>query len=281
MKRADLPDLFSYLSYRSYLEDWFSARKAADHRFSHRLFARRAGASSPSLLSEVIANKRNLSPPMIDGFTRALGLQSSSADFFRDLVAFDQAPTDADRNAAWERISAHRRFLRARPIEGAAFAYLSSWVIPATRELALRRDFVAEPDWIARTLQPPVPPSVARDALQVLFALGMLAERDGRIVPVDVSIATPHEVRGLAAHNYHRQMLERALGAIEGVPSRERHLVGLTVALPERLVPELKAELDRLQERLLHLCDEHAPEAERVYQIELCLFPLSVAQETP
>lgn len=284
MKTGHLPDVFAYLSYRSYLEDWFTARKAADSRFSHRLFARRAGATSPSLLNEIVSGKRNLSPSMADGFVRALGLSSSSADFFRDLVALDQAPSDAERNAAWERISAHRRFRSARSIEGAAFAYLSSWVIPATRELAMRSDFVAEPEWVARALQPPVTAAAAKEALSVLFDLGMLVWRDGRAVPCDVSVATPHQVRGLAAHNYHRQMLERALGAIEGVRSSERHLVGVTVAVPERIVPELKAELDRLQERLLHLCDEHSSEAERVYQLELCLFPLSsgrAAKEIP
>ena len=70
-------------------------------------------------------------------------------------------------------------------------------------------------------------------------------------------------------------MLERARDAVEGCKSRERHLVGVTVAIPEDLVPELKAELDRVQERLLNLCDARASEAERVYQLELCLFPLS------
>ena len=37
-----LPDLYAYLDYRKYLEDWFDARKAANPRFSHRMFARRA-----------------------------------------------------------------------------------------------------------------------------------------------------------------------------------------------------------------------------------------------
>jgi uncharacterized protein (TIGR02147 family) len=279
VRTGHLPELFTYLSYRRYLEDWFSARKAADRRFSHRLFMRRAGAASPSLLREVVSGKRNLSGAMVEGFVRALGLQESAAAFFRDLVALDQAPSDAERNAAWERLAAHRRFRTARSIEGASFAYLSSWVIPATRELALRSDFRAEPEWVAHTLTPSVPVAAAREALEVLFALGMLREHEGRVVPTDVSVATPHQVHGLAVHNYHRQMLERALGAIEGVRSSERHLVGVTVAVPERIVPLLKAELDRVQEKLLHLCDEHSAEAERVYQLELCLFPLSRAKE--
>jgi uncharacterized protein (TIGR02147 family) len=277
MRHGELPEVSTYVSYRRFLEDWYRARKAADRRFSHRLFARRAGVSSPSLLNEIISGKRNLTPSQLPGFLRALGLSGPDAACFRDLVALDQAATEAERNAAWERLAASRRFREARPIEGAAFAYLSSWHGPAIRELALCSGFRAEAEWIARTLRPRITVTQARDALATLLELGLLVERDGSMVTAETSVATAHQVHGLAVHNYHRQMLERARDAVEGARSRERHLVGVTVAIPEDLVPELKAELDALQERLLNLCDARATEAERVYQIELCLFPLSRA----
>lgn len=275
MKHAAPPDLFAYLSFRRWLDDWFQARKAADRRFSHRLFARRAGVRSPSLLNEVIAGRRNLTPATTDGFVRALGLTHDEGVFFTDLVALDQAMSEEEKNAAWERVAASRRFRSARPIEGAMVRYLSRWYTPAIRELALRPDFRADPEWIAGALLPKITVAQARDALESLFALGMLVECDGRARPADVSVATPHEVAGLAAHNYHREMLARAHDAIEAVPADERHLCGVTVAIPESLVPRLKRELDAIQERLLHLCDEQAGGAERVYQIGLQLFPLS------
>ena len=58
-------------------------------------------------------------------------------------------------------------------------------------------------------------------------------------------------------------------------PSSDRHLLGVTVAIPSGLVPTLKAELDAVQERLLHLCDTAVESADRVFQIELCMVPLS------
>jgi uncharacterized protein (TIGR02147 family) len=279
VRTGQLPDPYGYLSYRRYLDDWYAARKKADGRFSHRLFMRKAGASSPSLFNEVVSGKRNLSAPMVDGFVKALGLSGSAGPFFRDLVTLEQAPTEAERNAAWARIAAHRRFRSARSIEGAAFAYLSSWYIPATRELAARADFRPEPEWIARTLEPRIALGQAREALDVLLALGLLVQRDDRWVPADTTVATAHQVQGLAVHNYHRQMLDRAVGSIEGSRSSERHLIGVTVAVPEALIPMLKHELDRFLEHLMHRCDEHVDRAERVYGVELCLFPLSRSLE--
>ena len=52
-------------------------------------------------------------------------------------------------------------------------------------------------------------------------------------------------------------------------------MVGATVEITERLVPELKAEIDRFQERILHLCDGSLGTATRVYQLQVHLFPLS------
>ncbi|MFT5585992.1 MAG: hypothetical protein ACI9VR_003588, partial [Cognaticolwellia sp.] len=94
------------------------------------------------------------------------------------------------------------------------------------------------------------------------------------------SIATPPEVAWLVASNYHREMLGRATEALESVDAQQRHLLGLTVAVPESVLPMLKAELDAVQQRLLHLCDEAAVQdgesvAERVYQLNLQLIPLS------
>ena len=279
MQTGPLPDVQTYLSYRAYLRDWFEARKLADARFSHRMFARKAAIRSPSFMLEVMEGKRGLSPTALDGVVRALGLSKEESAFFAELVKLEQAETDAERNAAWERLSASRRFREARRLEGALVRYLSHGYTSAVRELALRPDFSPDPAWIAGELLPRVTVAQARQALDTLLELGLLVERDGRVVPAQVSVATPHEVAGFAAHNYHRDMLARASDAIESVAPADRHLLGVTVAIPRALIPRLKAELDQMQERLLDLCDRHAGEAEQVYQINLQLFPLSRAKE--
>jgi uncharacterized protein (TIGR02147 family) len=69
-------------------------------------------------------------------------------------------------------------------------------------------------------------------------------------------------------------MIARAEEALTAFKARERHFCGVTVAVPESLLPALKAELDRFQERLLAMCDD-ATGADRVVQLNLQLFPLS------
>ncbi len=280
MRRGPDLDVTNFLDYRKYLEAWFKAQKATDSRYSHRLFARKAGVRSPSLLKEVIAGRRNLTSVTVEGFLVALRLTGEDAEFFRALVQLDQADTHAEKNRAWTQVAACRRFREARRAEVDFFRYLSTWYYPAIREMALCREFQADPAWLAQRLVPAITEAQAAEALDTLFELGMLIREGEQVRAADTSVATPHEVAWLVASNYHREMLGRATEALEGVDARERHLLGLTVALPESALPRLKAELDAVQQRLLHICDDAAVEdgevvAERVYQLNLQLIPLS------
>ncbi len=270
------PDVHDYLDYRRFLADWFEARKKANPRFSYRVFARLAGQSSSSLLHHVIKGKRNLTPATVDAFAGAMKLRAREAELFALLVQLDQARTDEERNQVWEQLSATRRFRAARRVDGAGFRYLSHWYYPAIRELALRPDFVDDPTWIASALRPRITEARARQALDALFELGLLVRQDdGTVAQAEASVVTPHEVSGLAVHNYHRGMLQRASDAIDSFDPEVRHLGGVTVGVPAALVPRLKEELAAFLERVLNLCDESTDPVDRVYQLNMQLFPLS------
>jgi uncharacterized protein (TIGR02147 family) len=276
------PQVFTYLDYRLFLADWFAAQKHQNPRFSYRLFARRAGQSSPSLLHHVIEGKRNLTTTTTEAFCRAMELRRDEADFFTYLVQFDQTKTPEERNEVWRRISATRRFREARRIDGDSFQYLSHWYYPAIRELATCAGFRREPEWIAKNLEPPITEPQARKALEILLLLGLLTEgEEGKLVPAEASVATADEVQGLAAHNYHQGMLDRAKDAIDTFKPDERQFGSVTVAIKAERVPELKKEIAEFHKRMLDLCDASA-EADRIYQLNVQLFPLSapIAEES-
>lgn len=270
------PNLYQFLDFRAYLRAWYEAKRAQDPTFSKRQFARLAGKSSPGLLSEVMDGNRQLTPSMVDSFAKALKLSRAESDFFAALVDLDQATDFSARNEAWEKIRAAKAFQEARPIEGAAVEYLSHWWYPVVRELAAREDFVGDPAWVAKRVRPAVTEAQARKALDVLQELRLLTpDEGGRLRPTDTLVTTPHEVSGMAAHNYHRAMLERAVEAIDRFPQEERHLLAATVSIPHALVDSIKAEMNALQERILALCSHFEGSAEEVVQVHLVMFPLS------
>lgn len=269
------PDLYTYLDYRAYLRDWFEARKQVNPRFSYRAFARKAGLSSPSLLIAIVARQRNLTATTCAAFVKAMGLGADDANFFGSLVNLDQCETPAERAAAWEKVRATKRFREARQLEGAAFDAIARWSFAVVRELAACPGFIADPAWIARTVRPAISEAEATDALEGLLSVGLLKSEDGKITPTDATLVTPHEVRGLAGRSYHLGMIERARASLDSTPQAERHFCAVTVAIPASLMPTLKRELDRFQERLLDLCDGADAPRSRVVQVNLQLFPLS------
>lgn len=276
-----LPSPYDYLDHRRFLAEWFRAKKESNPRFSHRMFARRAAQKNPSLLLQVIEGRRNLTEATTAAFVQAMGLRAGEAQFFQLLVELDQAHNADARNEVWERICATRRFREARRVDLGAFEYLSNWMFPAVRELARRPDFHPDPHWIAQELQPSVSPAEAARALEVLVALGLLVEEDGALTVAEASVATPPEVSRLAVVNYHRGMLSLAAESIERFPGSERHLAAITVGVPAALLPVLKAEATAFLERMMHLCDAHPDDTDRIVQLNVQLFPLSKSRQEP
>jgi uncharacterized protein (TIGR02147 family) len=274
------PQIYSYLDYRKFLADWFAYQKTIRKTFSHRAFVKRTGQRSPSLLSDVINGRRNLTPAGLEGFLRAMKLRSAQARFFTALVELDQAETPDEKNAAWAKVAATRRFRSSRRLEGDSFRYLSTWYLPVVRELANREEFRDDPHWIASQIRPKITVEQARDALDLLFEMDLLRRGSGtRVVFGGGSVVTPHEVASLAVRNYHDGMLERARGAIHLFDSSERHFLGITVSAPDSLIPELKEELNAVQERILDRCSGSELDGGRVMQFNLNFFPLSTAEE--
>src|SRR3954468_7248338 len=93
--------VYDFLDYRAYLRAHYEAAKRTQRSFSFRSFAKLAGLRSPNFLKLVIEGERNLGADSVPRFSVALGLEASEAEFFSDLVAFNQATSLADKNRAF------------------------------------------------------------------------------------------------------------------------------------------------------------------------------------
>lgn len=278
-------DVHGYLDYRAFLRDWFTEEKQRRRGFSHRGFVRRVGASSPSLMQNVMAGRRRLSEGMAVRVARAMGLDASATSFFLSLVRLEHCRNDGERSKLWRKVCAERRFRAARPIDAALLDVFARWHHLAIYELARTAGFRPDPDWIARTLRPKIPRTLARQALRTLLKIGLLVERGETMVPTNASLSTPHEAEGYAALEHHHQALERAAAALQHASDEKRCFHTVTAAVPESALPELRSALEAFALELLERCDGAAGPRERVVQCVLALYPLSTqvepAPETP
>ena len=267
-------DVFSYLDYRAFLRDYYLDRKER-RGLSYRGFSKRAGLKSPNYLKLVIDGQRNLTADMAGRFAAACGLTKDAAAYFKDLVAFNQARNNRERNAHYARLTGHQKYRSEHRLEMAHAAYHSTWYVPAIRELAARTDFREDPEWIARTLVPEVTRAQAEKALETLLALGLLVRRDdGRLTQGEAIVSTGPEFHALHIAAYHRAMMQHASESIDRVTSSDRDISSLTMCLGEDGLRSLKVRLQRFRRELLELSSlEDDPS--QVVQLNLQLFPLS------
>ena len=281
MSRRSAIDVYAFRDHRALLRAYYEAKKAEGKGFSYRAFSRRIGVSSPNHLKRVIEGERNLPPETASKYAAAMGLEDEAAQYFLDLVAFGQAKTATERSHHYERLRGARGYKRAQKLDLQHAAYHKHWYIPAIREMAGGEDFRAEPRWVASRLLPPITVREATAALRTLTSLGLLAERDGRLVQADAVLTTGAETRGVHIANYHRAMLERASASIDLVPAAERDLSAVTFTVPADHVSALKERISAFRRELLAEFDQTGPGA-RVLQLNLQLFPLTIAsEETP
>ena len=270
-----VPDVFGYLDYRAYLRDYYTYRKEhGSARFSFRAFSRRAKLRSPNYLKLVMDGARNLTPEMAARFADALGLRGEEAAFFGDLVAFNQATSPSDRNAAYQRLTGFQRYRSLHKLELAHAAYHSTWYVPAVRELAARKDFRDDPGWIARRMFTPITKAEAAEALSTLLALKLLVREKGKIKQGEPLVSTGPETKGLHIHSYHRMMMGRAAEAISLVRASDRDVSALTLCLGEDGLARLKERLQRFRRELLEL-SALEDDPRQVVQINFQLFPLT------
>ena len=276
---AESIDVFDYVDYRAYLRDFYRAKKAESRAFSFRQFSMRAKLKSPNALKRVMEGDRNLTREMARKFAKACGLDGDAREYFEHLVAFDQAKTVAERDAAYAELSGFRRYRQAHKLEVAHAAYHSNWYIPAVRELAAASDFKADPKWIARQMVPRISVAEAKRALRTLLELGFLVEDEkGRLTQADEVVSTGPEMQHVHIARYHMMMMERAVASIDLVPPGERDISSLTLLVGSDGLERLKRRLQRLRRELIQLSLLDAG-AKQVVQLNLQLFPLSTGKK--
>lgn len=269
------PTLTQYSDYRQYLRDYYETRKAASPDFSYRYLALRAGINSSAFYKYVIEGKRNLTKASLLKTCLALKLKDRDAEYFENLVFFNQAKTLREKNVFFERLTKLRGQYETRRLGPEQADLFSQWHHCAVRETLACVDFKGDYEALAKRLVPPISVKQARDSVTLLTALGLLKkDGQGRWSPTDPVLVSGETVAPAVIEAHQQRMLALASEAFHRFQPDERYMSTTTFsisrttyALFERRIRELKAELLEAA-RLDADCDH-------VYQLNLNLFPLS------
>lgn len=267
--------LYEYIHYREYLKDYFEDRKKRDAKFSHRFLARHLGLAAPNFMMLVMQGKRNITRSLACRISEVLKHGDKEADYFENMVGFEQAKTNKEKDRFFSRMLILRRYCDIKKIEEPQYEYYSKWYNVPVRELVTYPDFKGNYKWLAKSLLPAISEPQARHAVALLLKLGLVKKKNKAYERSSRVIATDDEVNSLAIVNFHRKMAEIAGGALDAVPKNERDITSCTVNISEQSVQEIKKVLSEARKKVLSIAEGDAS-ADRVYQLNFQLFPVSV-----
>lgn len=267
--------LFEYTDYRKFLRDYYGSKKDEKKGFSLKVLADRAGFKARDFVLRVMNGSRNLSHSGAFMLSMALRLSEKETDYFTNLVSFNQANVPREKDFFLRKMAEVGKYNRLQKLRQEQVVYLSEWYYSALRSLLPVIDFKNSYTELAKFLDPPLTPSQARKAVELLVQLGLLTrDKNGKYsVPVS-QLTVGDEVMSVALARFHKQSLELAKRAIDYYPSQDREISGVTMSLSSAGFEKIKSEIQAFRRKVMTVAEQDANE-EGAFQLNIQLFPLS------
>ena len=264
--------IFGYFDFREFLKDDLAQRKARNPGFSIRSMAAKLQIDS-SMLIRIFNEQRNISTNLMPKFIKFLGLRSKEAEYFDHLVKFCQAKSERERLAEYN-VLVKLRSGRMREVPKAHYVFYEEWYFSAIRELLRFFPFTGDYHALSRTLEPPITVHEAKRAIGLLLRLGLIDKIGDAYVVRDDSISTGERWHGTAVQRFHHDTLVKAIEGLNRIPRKERDYSTMTMCYSADGYKKVRELLKRTREEMTRIEDADR-ERNRVYQINMQLFPLS------
>ena len=268
-----MKEIVEYTDYRKFIQDYYDERKRCS-AFSWHAFAQKAGFSSDVYLKYVCEGKKNLSIASAGSVASAMGLVGFEYDYFILMVSYAHAKSDTAKRAAFEERCALAQAHKIRVLGKEEFDYFKSWKNSVIRELAPHMPG-AKPLEMAHACKQKITATEVSETLDFLVKAKLLKkDRNGNYVQTDKAIVMGDvDVVPVVARDLQRQVGEFAIQSLP-LPLSERVMSGYTLGLTDRAYERIKKEMKDFYRRVVAIATEE-DEADRVYRLNLQLFPMS------
>ena len=244
------------VGFRKTLQGEFLKRCRQNPRYSLRGFAR-ALAMDPSDLSKLLRGKRAITPKAAREMAGRLGFDPST-------VVAEQADAQETRSSEKD----------LKMLLSDTFSFISDWYYYAILELLCLDGLSGTARVISTSLGLSI--AEAQDALERLERLGMVARKsDGswkKLKGNHTTVGIPGTTGALKKRQ--RQVLEKAIAAMDEVPPELRDQSCMTMSVSLDRLPEAKKRIKNFRRELCSYL-EAGPKKEEVFELCISLFPLS------
>lgn len=245
--KNSLPNIFDYVDFRKYLEDYKEARSSIDPGFTHYYICFCLGMkNSRTYFNNIIRGRKNIGPETVHKLAELLELDTEETNYLRALVNYSQTKSPSEKEYYFDQI-VHLNNTPRRIISEDAYEYYKEWYHPVIFELLRAMDFRNQYAALARRLNPAISTAQARESVKLLIRLGLAAPDDkGFIRPLDKVVATGEQVAHHLIQQYQIQSLQRAQASL--VEGDTRHKTStLTVCVSKSALVKIVQKMDQFR----------------------------------
>lgn len=228
-------------SYRYWLQQEFIRKTALNPRFSIRSFSKQLGLNSGTL-SQILSGKRPITAKLIQSIEPKIGLPPQF-----NLSGDAYSIIDQD-----------------------SLTILTHWYHYAILELTLTKGFKSDSTWISKKLD--IPKAEVDYAIERLLRVGLLLKKKEKLVKSQTFLTNYKGSQTSQAHKeYQRQLIQKALIAIDECSQEEKDITSITIAANSKKIESAKEKIKQFRRELATYLEDS--QGDSVYQLTIQLFP--------
>jgi uncharacterized protein (TIGR02147 family) len=278
MKKQITISISSFLDYREYLKAYIDAAREMGEQVTNRSFAEALGINSSSWLSNVLSGAKGITIETARAISGYLGHNDWERKYFEILIGFNQAKTVAKRNLYFASLKQHllqKGYSYLHVLEEDQYEFYSKWYYTAVRSLLGMIPMGDEFNRISRLTSPSITAMQAKKSVKLLLRLGLIRKNgEGLYELTGTAISTGQDVKSLAVANFQRATMQLGIEAIDRYPRSVRDISTMSVGISEAGFKKIAALLADCRKNIADIANNDQS-ADRVYQINLQVFPLS------
>jgi len=269
-----LPSIVTYLNYRTFLKDFYEAKKAFPAGYSYRRFSKDLGFESSNFIHLVLQGKRQLSKKTIQTIQNCFYWNALEKKYFECLVLENQSISKKEKEKYKKEIDKLKTKKRTEIPPSYYDAYFSNWFVPPLREILNLKGFQKNISWISKKFLFKLQDTQIQEALEILKKLNMIRKNNEKWEITDEHLTTPLEVTSDMLFKYHKEMIKLSNLSL-ALPAEQRNISALTMGISKKQLETIKQKVDRFRDEIQQEIQESTEPIEVVAQLNIQYFPIA------
>ncbi len=274
---SELPSVYDFLDVRPYLKAYRESRKEIDPGFTHTYICYELGQkNSKGYFNNVVSGRVKIGPTILERFVALLQLDEEEASYFRVLVSYSQCAEIEERERLFRDLIARNR-KNCVELTNKALPYYQHWHYAVIRALLDIVDCDGEcVSLLKERLLLPLSDKEIKEALRLLQETGLVSpNEEGLLKPADPIVTPSSEIHKGLLLQYQSMNFGHSKEVIVNPDIRPQKSTTMTLSISTNTYDQIKKRIDELKEEIRSLTRHEDGPAERLYQLNMHLFPHS------